>query len=213
MSTLTPGKSTRTLIIPKANGHFLKQLKNLFHNLLVAIWQDQFCVQGRGGWRAASIFCYTALSNPLPLPRPSSTLAFERTNATMPSPRRVIGSHTRPILLVAAAVVVAQEAAKGSCPHESQQSQWAELACDALRLFCVTDEVLEHHWEQPFEAEQDEITWSWFPIDTCHKPTCQQQTYKSRHLNGWLNCHQRGIWLWCCHKKVAVRCCRLDSQH
>ena len=30
-------------------GHFLEQLKHPWHDLLVAIWQDQYCVQGRIG--------------------------------------------------------------------------------------------------------------------------------------------------------------------
>ena len=51
----------------------------------------------------------------------------------MPSPRRMIESHTRPILLVAVvAAVVALDAAKGLTRHESRCSLLARLAGGAM---------------------------------------------------------------------------------
>ena len=56
--------------------------------------------------------------------------ARPRLSKPMPSPHRVIESHTRPILPVAA--VAALEAARGSSLHESQWSLEAEPAGGAL---------------------------------------------------------------------------------
>ena len=43
-------------------------------------------------------------------------------------------------------------------------------------MLCVTDELLAHHWGAAFPH----MMRYRFQIGTCHKPTCQKQSHKSR---------------------------------
>ena len=90
--------------------------------------------EGVKGLKAASISWYTALSKPLPLQSSTQWQWHLCLSEPMPSPRRVIESHTLPILLVAVfAAVAALEASKGSTLHESLCSPLALLAGGTLR--------------------------------------------------------------------------------
>ena len=123
-------------------GQYLEQLKHPSHNLSVAIWQDQYCVQWREGRQRPMGRLHLLVHCLVETSATAEQHAGIRANPCLHIVARL--SHavtrTRPILPVAVVAVVA--AAKGSTRHESRNYQLSDFAYVA---FCVADELLSHH--------------------------------------------------------------------
>ena len=104
------------------------------------------------------------------------TSARPRFSESMPSPRRVIKLSQTPDTNSASACCSCDGGGKGSSLHESQWSLGAELAWGTALALCVTDELLAHHLGAAFPT----MMRSPFLSGTCHTPTCQKQSHKSR---------------------------------
>ena len=96
------------------------------------------------------------------------TLGF-RLSKPIPSPRRVIESHTQPILQVAVVAVLGAMGGGEGLESARKSMVPGDRTCRLHSVtVCVTDELLTHHWGAAFPY----MMTSLFPISTCHKPTC-----------------------------------------